>query len=120
MAMNMTFTEYPDMDALGEVLMSNWLRNDNSSTYEGDCVKGYYLYWQACSRGRGSVSVTYKRRLYNGVPYRRFYPECGQMKSCAYQWSAARSATFRNTETDIDIVNCHPDHLSTTFAKPTA
>ena len=110
--MEFKLTEQPDMDALGDVLMSNWLRNTNSTIDEGDCVKGYYLYWQMCSRGMGKVSITYKQRLYNGVPYGRFYPECGYMKSCTYQWSATRSAMFRDTETDIDIVNCHPSILN--------
>jgi hypothetical protein len=102
--MEFKLVEKPDIEKLGCALMSNYISSED--------ILGYFIYYQKLLQSTdGSVTVTYKQRKYNGVPYGRFYPENSKMTSCTTMWSAVRSEVFGDVDTDIDIVNCSPSAL---------
>jgi hypothetical protein len=84
----------------------------NPYIYKAD-VKGYYAYLKMLEERNNSIVVTYKQNVYNGKAYGRYYPKVDglSLKTAPYQWSPIRTYLFADTQTDIDMVNCHPTIL---------
>lgn len=61
------------------------------------------------------IKVSYAQNTYNGVAYGRLYPNIKvagiRPMTAQGQWRHIRTVLFADTETDIDIVNCHPTLL---------
>ena len=103
--MEITFIETPNLEKLKEICNSPYLYKES--------VNSYIAYYQQALI-TGNIEITYKQNLYNRTPYGRFYPkhESKYVACATYQWSCARADIFSDTETDIDIVNCHPTLLN--------
>ena len=91
------FTEYPNLDALNKILDNAFIKN----------IEGYQAYYKLAKNGDGNVKRSYSQKLYNGVPYGRFFVQDQKITSCALQWGAVRAELYKD-ESDIDIVNCCP------------
>lgn len=63
-------------------------------------------YFTALIEAGGSMSVEYKKKLYNGKALGRYYP-VGHSKPLIYQRSMIRSLTCSAKQVDIDIKKCH-------------
>lgn len=102
--MTVTLTEYPNLESLARVIKI-------PCVYESD-KRALSVYLESALRNNGSVRVHYEQNYYNGTPYGRYYPKvANKMRTAQAQWRHVRSALFAETETDIDIVNCHPTLL---------
>ena len=99
----MEFTEYPNLANLDSVLKSEHI-------YDSD-RKALAAYLNAARKSNGTIRIKYQQNYYNGRPYGRFYPQANGMRTAQSQWRHVRSALFKDEETDIDIVNCHPTLL---------
>jgi len=106
--MTLTMTEYPNVDALKQVLKLPFINKGDRPALEA--------YLKLAESNAGAVNIHYSQRYYNGNPYGRYYPDlkvAGQsVRTAQGQWRNVRSALFADTETDIDIVNCHPTIIS--------
>ena len=103
--MNICLTESPNMDNLRKVVKSPYIYKDD--------VKGYYAYLKMLETRNNSMVVTYKQNIYNDKAYGRYYPKVDglSLKTAPYQWGPIRTYLFADTQTDIDMVNCHPTIL---------
>lgn len=105
--MSLTFTEYPNMEVLKEVLELPFVHKEDKTE-----LKAYH---DRAIRGNGSISLTYTRKSYNGTQYGRLYPDTKfngrKMMSGQGMWRHVRTALFADKETDVDIVNCHANIL---------
>jgi len=106
--MTVTLTEYPNVEALKQILELPFIDKKDKPALEA--------YFKLAKSNDGAVNIHYAQRHYNGNPYGRYYPDLkikGQsVRTAQAQWRHVRSALFAETETDIDIVNCHPTILS--------
>ena len=89
--------EYPD-----ETLVKNiWTHPDIWST-QRDEVRNYCdLYKET------GIDVKYIKYY----KYGRFFVKDHKVRSCTIMWNAVRSALFKDTEYDVDIINCHANIL---------
>lgn len=106
--MTVTLTEFPNVEALKQVIELPFIDKGDKPALEA--------YLKLAESNDGAVNIHYSQRHYNGNPYGRYYPDLkvkGQsVRTAQAQWRHVRSALFAETETDIDIVNCHPTILS--------
>jgi hypothetical protein len=105
----MEFREHPNIESLKAII-------DLPFIYRADKeALGRYLVL-AEKAGINGVPVHYEQGFYNGKPYGRYYPvvKCKDksIRTAQFQWRHVRSALFAETETDIDLVNCHPTILT--------
>ena len=89
----LTLTEYPDKHACESIYLHNdiW-KNDKQKLFN------------YCNTiiNDGKISIEYKKK----GEYGRLYPS---QYNTTYMWNKIRSTLFKNTDYDIDIVNCHPN-----------
>ena len=89
----LTLTEYPDKHACESIYLHNdiW-KNDKQKIFN------------YCNTiiNDGKISIEYKKK----GEYGRLYPS---QYNTTYMWNKIRSTLFKNTDYDIDIVNCHPN-----------
>lgn len=100
----MEFIEYPDVQALKEVINLPFIYSKDKASLKA--------YLDIALKSNGMVKTRYSRRPYNGTLYGRYYVDNGaKVMTCQRQWRHIRTALFGKTETDIDIVNCHANIL---------
>lgn len=106
--MTVSLIEFPNVEALKQILELPFIDKKDKPALEA--------YMKLAQSNEGAVHVHYSQRYYNGSPYGRYYPDLkvkGQsVRTAQAQWRHVRSALYSETETDIDIVNCHPTILS--------
>lgn len=105
----MEFHEHPNIESLKAIIELPFI-------YKADReALGRYLILAEKS-GINGLPVHYEQGFYNGNPYGRFYPviKCKDksVRVAQSQWRHVRAALFAETETDIDLVNCHPTILT--------
>jgi hypothetical protein len=103
-------TEYPDKQSLNTIYL-------HQDIWRAD-RKRYKKYKTLCT-GYGKktkktpqLTVSYKRKEYNGVVYGRAYPSFNDTVKpmCATtMWNRARATLFSKTDYDVDIRCCHPE-----------
>ena len=98
----MKLTETPNLEALQKVIDLPFLNQVD--------VPMFQEYLRLVTESNGKLEVPYAQKYYNGKPYGRYYPQ-NLGKPCTYQWAAVRTALYSDNESDIDIVNCHPQIL---------
>lgn len=105
----MEFREHPNIESLKTVIDLPFIYKADK-----DALTRYLLL--AEKAGVNGIPVHYEQGFYNGNPYGRYYPviKCKDksVRTAQGQWRHVRSALFADTETDIDLVNCHPTILA--------
>ena len=90
-------TEFPNFDVVEKLARHKSVHPEQRDLY--------YAYARAIKDGK--VHMNYKPRRIDDEPLGRLYSTTPYMMSSTSMWNRCRATLFKDTEYDVDIVNCH-------------